>query len=302
MKISCLIAAYKAGNYIGKALESIRGQEHVDWEVVVVEDGSRDQTEEIVRRFANSVSQPVRYDNFGVNRGVATARNRLLELAEGEAGAFLDADDWWTPRHLLNASNALANETDLVVSRIQLFDLDSGQPLETYSPPPELFRDPGRTLFERSAIMTSSCVTLRLSTARQIGGFDHAFRIGEDRDYWLRFASKGGRFADSGEETCFYAKHAGSTMAKTQLWAQQEVAFYEKHKEWTGISLALRRKQLARVLVNYGRLIRASDPSASLQALGKAWKLRPLSLSIALHFGTSWITKAPCDRRKNGLH
>jgi len=290
MKISCLIAAYKAGATIGKALESIRAQEHGDWEVVVVEDGSRDQTQEIVRRFANTVSQSVRYDNFGVNRGVATARNRLLELATGEAGAFLDADDWWTPRHLLNATTVFAGGADLVTSRIQLVDLDSGTPLETYAPPPELFKDPANTLFEKSAIMTSSCVALRLNAARQTGGFDPAFRIGEDRDYWLRLAAGGARFADSGEVTCFYAKHAGSTMAKTQLWAQQEVMFYDKHKEWIGAPRRVRRQRLAHVLVNYGRLLRAHDPAASVHALKSAWKLRPLSFPIFLQLMKSLMT------------
>lgn len=291
MKISCLIAAYKAGNYIGKALESIRTQEHTDWEVIVVEDGSRDQTQEIVRRFAASVSQPVRYDNFGVNRGVATARNRLLELSTGEAGAFLDADDWWTPGHLTQASEALSEAADLVVSRIQLFDLDTGKPLEIYNPPPELFKDPGRTLFRSSAIMTSSSVALRLSIARQIGGFDPTFRIGEDRDYWLRYASAGGRFFDSAKVTCFYAKHAASTMSKTQLWAQQEVAFYEKHRNWSGVSRGVRRAQLSHVLANYGRLLREHDPWASAAALKRAWRLRPLSLTTTLQLALSSVKR-----------
>lgn len=298
MKISCLIAAYKAGNYIQKALDSIRAQEHTDWEVVVVEDGSHDQTEEIVRRFATTVSQPVLYDNFGVNRGVAAARNRLLELAEGEAGAFLDADDWWTPRHLLNASTIFTKGADLVTSRIQLFDLDSGHSLDTYGPPPELFTNPGQTLFEKSVIMTSSCVAVRLSTARQTGNFDPALRIGEDRDYWLRIAAKGGRFADSGEVTCFYAKHTASTMAKTHLWAKQEVAFYEKHRDWAGVSATSRRHQLAHVLLNYGRLVRASDPAASTEALRKAWKLRPFSPTILLQLTTSALKALSPQRQK----
>lgn len=297
MKISCLIAAYKAGATIGKALESIRAQEHADWEIVVVEDGSRDQTQEIVRRFAATVPQRVRYDNFGVNRGVATARNRLLELAEGEAGAFLDADDWWTPRHLLNASHALVNGADLVTSRIQLFDLDSGKPLEIYGPPAELFKSPAETLFEKSVIMTSSCVALRLSAARQVGGFDPTFRIGEDRDFWLRFAARGGRFVDSGEVTCFYAKHAASTMAKTQLWAQQEVAFYQKHKDWTGVSKSERSHHLAHVLVNYGRLLRAHDPAGSADALARAWNLRPFSPVVLLQFLSSWMKYVTAKNR-----
>ena len=101
MKISVLIAAYEADRFIPNALASVAGQTHLDWELVVVEDGSRDTTEALVKAFAATVApRHVRYANLGVNQGVAAARNRLLELFTGEAVAFLDADDRWRPDHL----------------------------------------------------------------------------------------------------------------------------------------------------------------------------------------------------------
>src|SRR4051812_261534 len=101
MKISVLIAAYHAAPFLPAALACVAAQTHADWELVVVEDGSRDGTEELVRALA--AAHPTRrviYDNLGENRGVAAARNRLLSLAKGDAVAFLDADDEWTPTHL----------------------------------------------------------------------------------------------------------------------------------------------------------------------------------------------------------
>ncbi|PTY05445.1 hypothetical protein DB347_13775 [Opitutaceae bacterium EW11] len=292
MKISCLIAAYKAGATIGKALESIRGQTHADWEVVVMEDGSHDGTEAIVRAFASSVSQPVRYENFGQNRGVAAARTRLLELAEGVGSAFLDADDWWTPDHLSEAAAALGRGADLVVSGIQLFDLDSAEALEAYLPSGDLYTDPVRILFEQSAIMTSSCVSLRTATAREAGPVDAGFRIGEDRDFWLRIAANGGRFAGTGKVTCSYSKHAGSTMAKTLLWAEQEVAFYRKYQSLSAVALSVRRTHLAHALANYGRLLRATDPRTSARILAEAWKLKPLSPAAAAQYALSALKSA----------
>lgn len=288
MKISCLIAAYRAGEYIGKALESIRAQEHVDWEVVVVEDGSRDQTQEIVERFATTVSQSVRYDNLGTNQGVSAARNRLLSLAQGEASAFIDADDWWTPRHLSNAASAFAAGADVVVSGIELFDLAGNRSIKTYQPTPKLYSSPIETLFDGSAIMTSSCVALRMSLVRKVGEFDRSFRIGEDRDFWLRCANDRAKFAGTNEVTCFYAKHASSTMAKTLLWAQQEVAFYEKHFDFSGVSLAIRKRYLAHVLSNYGRLLRATDRVGSRRALQKSFGLSP-KIGTLLQLGRSLL-------------
>jgi glycosyltransferase involved in cell wall biosynthesis len=287
MKISCLIAAYKAGPYIGKALQSIQAQTHTDWEVVVVEDGSHDGTEEIVRAFAKTVSQSVRYENFGTNRGVASARNRLIALTEGEALAFLDADDWWSSDHLAHAAKALDQGGDLVVARIQIFDLLSGAPISTHTPEPELFSHPVQHLFEKSSIMTSSCVALRTSVARSAGGFEASLRIGEDRDFWLRCAAAGARLADSGHVTCHYAKHAGSTMAKTLLWAEQEVAFYRKHRALAAVSEGMRRDRLAHALSNYGRVLRGTDAKASARALREAWSLRPWSLRALAQYAAS---------------
>jgi glycosyltransferase involved in cell wall biosynthesis len=281
MRFSVLIAAYRADRYIAKALESVRSQQHADWEIVVVEDGSNDQTESIVRQFAASVVQPVRYENFGTNRGVAAARTRLLELATGEAVAFIDADDWWTPSHLSRAQATFDAGADFVVARIQEYDLDADKSLEIYVPPSELFHDPVHSLFLTSPIRTSSCVALRRTLAQRVGYFDASLRIGEDRDYWLRCALTAAKFADNGEVTSFYSKHAQSTMARTLLWAEQAVAFYEKYETLTQIPLRLRRRLLAQQLNNYGRLVRKDDPRTSRQSFVRSFHLTPSARTFA---------------------
>jgi glycosyltransferase involved in cell wall biosynthesis len=281
MKFSVLIAAYRADKYIAKALESVRAQTHPDWEIVVLEDGSHDETEEIVRQFAASVTQPVRYENFGDNRGVAAARTRLLELAIGESVAFIDADDWWTPTHLTRAQETFDAGADFVVARIQEYNLDANEPLGTYTPPSALFCDPVRSLFISSTIRTSSCVALLRVLARRVGNFDVALRIGEDRDYWLRCALAATHFSDNGEVTCFYAKHAASTMASTLLWAKQEVLFYEKYQTLAEVPLRIRRRMLAHHLNNYGRLIRKDHPLASRLAFAKSFRLSPSIQTLA---------------------
>lgn len=283
MKISILIAAYHAGNFLGKALESIHRQRWDDWELVVVEDGSQDRTEELVTNFATTVAQPVRYASLGSHRGVAVARNRLMELAEGEVFAFLDADDWWSPVHLEVLQGMFQKEAEIVVARTQIYDLEADHPLSIFIPPDQLFRDPVCALFEKSCIMTSSSVALSRKVAHRIGGFDPAFQIGEDRDYWLRCALGGCHFQDSGNVTCTYAKHGASTMSKTLLWAEQEAAFYEKYVTLGGVPAELRRDRLAVCLMNLGRLLRANNPAASTIALWRAWKLAPWRLRLISH-------------------
>ncbi|HWA87439.1 MAG TPA: glycosyltransferase family A protein, partial [Opitutus sp.] len=207
MRTSVLIAAFHAGPFIATALESVRAQTHSDWEIIVVEDGSHDATRDIVARFAASCPQRVVYENLGENRGVAAARNRLLELARGATLAFLDADDTWECGHLAAALARIAAGADLVVSGVRTFDLVHQHRLEDVAAPPALVRDPVLTLFQRSAIITSSAVVFRSELAHRAGRFDPTLRIGEDRDYWLRCALALGRFQTTPWFTCNYAKH-----------------------------------------------------------------------------------------------
>lgn len=291
MKVSILIPAYKAGTYIAAALQSVREQTHADWEVIVVEDGSQDTTEAVVADFARSTPQPVTYRNLGHNYGVGTARNRLLELATGEAVAFLDADDTWEASHLALAVEKLCSGADLVVSGVTTVDLSSGTTRDPIHVPSALVVEPTLTLFEVSAIITSSSVVLRKALAERTGQFDTTLRIGEDRDYWLRCALEGGRFASTDTFTCNYTKHEGSSMARTYLVAECEVRFYEKYRALSEVPRPTRRRLLAKSLISFGRLLRKRDPVRSTACFWRAWHTEPLSPQILLHLAFSrWRT------------
>lgn len=92
-KVSVLIPAYNAQDFISRTLESVLCQTYGDFEAIVVDDGSTDATAEIVKQIADKDTR-VRY-YFQENCGLANTRNRLVELAAGEYVAFLDHDDEW---------------------------------------------------------------------------------------------------------------------------------------------------------------------------------------------------------------
>ena len=152
-----------------------------------------------------------------INFGVSVVRNRLLDLADGDAVAFLDADDTWEPSHLLLAVGAITLGADLVVAGVRTIDLARNAVLETISPPSSLVRNPALSLFRQSVIVTSSAVILKRSLALRVGHFDPNLRIGEDRDYWLRCALTGARFHVTRGYTCNYSQHPASSMARTVL-------------------------------------------------------------------------------------
>jgi glycosyltransferase involved in cell wall biosynthesis len=283
MNVSVLIPAYQARPYILTALQSVAAQTHTDWEIVVVEDGSRDGTESVVEAFAATCVQRVVYRNMGINSGVGAVRNRLLELASGEVLAFLDADDRWKPTHLEAAVECFRKGADLVVSGVQTFDLETGKTLEVVEPPEALISEPVLTLFQQSVIITSSSVSLTKALAVQTGQFDTTLRIGEDRDYWLRCALDGAQFARTDAVTCEYAKHKGSSMARTTVVAEHELRFYDKYRTLSDVPLRLRRHLLAASLVSVGRLLRHRDPARSAACFWRAWQCEPFNPRIPFH-------------------
>src|SRR5688500_1011009 len=99
-RISICIPAYKAERYFEATLASVRAQTFSDWELIVVEDGSRDRTEEIVQDFGRQGQQPVRYFRHDQNQGLSATRNTGFAQARADVLALLDADDLWRPEHL----------------------------------------------------------------------------------------------------------------------------------------------------------------------------------------------------------
>ncbi|MBQ6708345.1 MAG: glycosyltransferase family 2 protein [Clostridia bacterium] len=118
-KISVIIPAYNNEKYIAETLKSLQAQTFEDFEIVIVNDGSTDKTEEIIRSFDD---ERIRLFNQE-NAGVSAARNKALEEAKGDYVCFLDADDLYEKNSLEGFINcALENDADLVLGRIKRFD------------------------------------------------------------------------------------------------------------------------------------------------------------------------------------
>jgi len=95
--VSVVIATYNCAQYLPQTIGSVLAQTYLDYEVIVVNDGSTDDTDEVVATFVND--HGVRYDTIP-HSGVARAKNCAVSKAQGEYLAFLDADDYWEPTKL----------------------------------------------------------------------------------------------------------------------------------------------------------------------------------------------------------
>lgn len=277
--ISICIPAFKADRYLAETLASVAQQTYPHWELIVVEDGSRDETEKIVHDFAGTVSQSVRFLRHEENRGLPATRNTGIDAALGQWVALLDSDDLWKPGHLasLVSHTGGPHEIDLVHSGSILFQSDTGKFLETRAPSSESVADFPRSLFVADYIIQPASVLMRRKLWEQVGGFDPAFRYVEDRDMWLRCARAGGRFAYTGEETCLYRKHTAALSTHAPEMAEASAAVFEKHLDWEAIPADLRRRLASETWAAAGKLRQRRQPLLArrnfLRACATSWRM-----------------------------
>jgi glycosyltransferase involved in cell wall biosynthesis len=169
MLISVIIPVYNAAAFLAEAIGSVRAQAYTPLEIIVVDDGSTDQTAVVVQQLGSDI----RYV-YQENQGPAAARNHGLTLAQGEIIAFLDADDLWTTDKLAQqVPYLLANEETQVVwgnTQVRAYQAD-----ETLFPPlPPKWMPVLGSMICRKGLFTTA------------GGFDPKLRFGEDIDWLMR--------------------------------------------------------------------------------------------------------------------
>jgi teichuronic acid biosynthesis glycosyltransferase TuaG len=265
--VSVVMPAFNAGRHIAQSIESVLGQTFGGWELIVVDDGSTDDTAEVSRRFAAADGR-VRYFRR-TNGGQAAARNTGLAHARGRVVAFLDADDLWLPDKLA-AQVAVLEESgaDFVYCDGYVFSDDGADTSEKHfhalpgpTPGAEMFR----TLFGANHVGTLT-VLVRRAALDAVGLFDEgrAYQNCEDYDLWLRLAKHGARFYGMTERLVRYRRHAAaSTYAESNV-LRPMLAVLQKHGRDPALDPTIVRKRirdlyrgLAEALVREGKVAEA---------------------------------------------
>ena len=162
-KVSVIVPVYNTADYVVRCLESIVAQTLTDIEILVIDDGSTDNSPEILKSFADKESRvEIRSRE---NSGLADTYNLGIELARGEYLAFIDSDDWIDPEALEKLYNrAIGADADLVLFRYRIFYEETNRRVDTKSLAGVLKNDGGSmtldTCPELINISTSSCVKL----------------------------------------------------------------------------------------------------------------------------------------------
>ena len=200
--VSVIIPTYNCSPLLGGAIRSVLDQTVSDYEILVIDDGSTDETAAVVERYGERVRY-LRQEN----RGVAAARNLGIRSAKGEFVAFLDADDLWKPDKLERQLPLLLQQKDLDVVFSRHENLGGAAAVYNKYDCPELtalltttalgasgYRIEDRHLFQkilRYYLLLTSTVLIRKSCIDRMGGFDETLGIAEDTHLWLRLAKRG---------------------------------------------------------------------------------------------------------------
>ncbi len=250
---SIVIPAHDAVRTIGATLASVLAQTRSDFEVVVVDDGSKDGTAESVEAIADPRVRVVRQRCLGPS----AARNAGIAATGGPKVSFLDADDLWYPTYLDAMGKALDQQpraglafTDAwvwhqAVGRFGRRTIMAPVPLPEGIPidPTEFFR----VLVERNVVFSSA--TVPRSVLERVGGFDESLRASEDWELWMRIAAHGYAAIRLGPVLAVYRVHAGSVssnipaMQAGEREALQRVSRYALDEELAA-RLEARRQSL----------------------------------------------------------
>ena len=163
-----------------EAVESVLAQEVVDFELIVIDDGSTDETEARLSIYGSSLKY---YQQE--NKGVSSARNRGLELSTAPLVAFLDSDDLWLPSKLKIQHNYMAEHPEIQICQTEEIWWRNGRRVN----PKKHHKKQSGDIFQRSldlCLISPSAVMMRRGLFDKVGNFDEALPAAEDYDLWLR--------------------------------------------------------------------------------------------------------------------
>ncbi len=291
-KVSVVIPTYNYGRFIAEAIGGALGQTLEPIEIIVVDDGSTDDTEKVVREFGDRVRY-IRQENAGV----CAARNRGVAESSGEYIAFLDADDIWLPEKLEKQIAKFAEDRDigLVHCGMREFDGETGDTIQLHLDGGEGSVANDLLLWEKPGVNVSGTVIVVTREAfEKSGGFDTEMKVGEDWDFCYRVAREY-KVGFVQESLVDYRSHSASAHRNVAEMERGMTRFYKKAFDGADAE-TLRLK--SRAYGNFHRVLSGSYfhsgnyPQSVKNAVKSIWN-RPANLGYFLKFPLRRLSKNP---------
>ncbi len=212
-KVSVIIPTYNSGHFLVEAINSVLDQTYKDIEVVVVDDGSTDNTREVLKSFGDRIKCI-----FQENQGAYAARNRGLKEAGGEFIGVIDHDDMWLPEKLEKQMKLFEKDPELGFVCSATHTINENGEITGCWRRPKHCQDTFDCLFETNFAFNLTGV-IRRQCMDAVGGWDSSLKFAGDYDLWLRLAKRF-RFQYLDEPLALYRIHEKSITQESGNWIQ----------------------------------------------------------------------------------
>lgn len=292
-KVSVIIPAYNAASYIHRAVDSVLAQTFENFELLVVDDGSSDNTLAVLARYGDRVRAVTQ-----ANNGPAAARNHGLSEARGEYVAFLDADDHWLPEKIERQVELMEQRPDVgfCSSATEVVNT-AGETVGSWPCRPDAAPFPD-ILFMQGTVISGSTsgVLARRQLIADLGGFDETLRGFEDPDLWIRLAAHTS-YVCIAEPLTVVVRTPNSVSGNLVRMRQSTLASYHKNRHLLppGKRGGYWRAACASALTDYAKTIyRAGNRGTALRWTLEALLRSPLGRGrLALSLLLAMLLKQP---------
>jgi glycosyltransferase involved in cell wall biosynthesis len=225
-RVSVVIPTFNCARFLDSAIRTVLAQTYKDFEVIVVDDGSTDETRDVVVQYRAKV-----HYLYQINRGLSSARNLGLSAASGEFFAYLDADDMWYPDKLerqvtfLDAHKECGlvhSDTTIIDEMDRVIHLRFNQETQRKVPSGYCTMD----LLQRSHIQIPTILERR-DIIERVGNFDERLKGVQDYLHWILVAMEGTAFGYIDEPLAMYRWRAGSLSSNQRRMAEDHVMMFE---------------------------------------------------------------------------
>lgn len=277
--VTVIIPTYNHAQFLKKALTSVLAQTFTDWEAIVVNNFSSDNTIEVVESFRD---ERIKLLNFNNNGSIGAARNQGINKARGKYIAFLDSDDYWFPDKLERCIKILQEEKfDLVCNSESLIEND--KVIATWNHGPG-YKSSFIQLLMLGNCLSTSAVTVKKECLDNVGGFreDKIFNTSEDYDLWIRLIRNGHKCKFLWTVLGGHLKHAANNSSAAIKHLNSAIAVVESHlKEVNNIYLRAFISQISFANMYYGaarQLARQGNHLEALTFFKKSLKKNPFRI------------------------
>lgn len=283
MNVSVVIPTHNRSDLLVRAVESVLNQTHKELEVIIVSDGSTDDTDTVINQLKNRDNR-VKSISYHPAKGANTARNKGIEAAQYSLVAFLDDDDEWYQDKLESQINVIKSNEDIGLVYTGKSAVYVNENI-TYSIMGKAQGDLSKEILKRNVIGTTSTVLVKKEILEEVGGFDIDLPAAQDYDLWIR-ASQITKVGVVPEEKLYYYNYTDKKQISSNIERYEharQVINNKYHDLFSTLSSEDKRSINANIAISRTNLaLRNKQKKTALKYLIKSIKIKPNKKNIVL--------------------